>query len=452
MQFSKLKSNLGSRVCLPDEEGYADAKTVWNAMVDRQPAAIVGCSSLTDIRQALEAARAQGVPLSVRGGGHNIAGTAVGDGALMIDLSALKTVEIEPDRQIVHVAGGATWQDLDAETQKIGMAVPGGVVSTTGIAGLTLGGGFGWLARLHGLSIDNLIAVELVLADGRCLTVSSDSNPDLFWAIRGGSGNFGIATRFTFKMHPVGPQVLFGPTFFALDDATTVLNAYGEHAHDLSREACVWANLMTAPAAPVLDEAHHGTKVLTLMQFHKDLDRGEAELKTLYGGIKPLGSALAPRPYREAQSFLDDVYAFGARNYWRAHNHTTLSPRLIDLLVEQAAHLPTAESEILICQLGGAIADIADGATAFPHRQVPFISTPGVRWHDRADDSHMIGWLKDLSAQISTHADPGAYVNFIAERTGRTEDAFGPNTERLRAVKQRYDPDNLFRINQNIVP
>ena len=448
-----LRTALDAGLIAPDDDGYDAAREVWNAMIDRRPAAIVPCRTANDVAQALAAAAQAGLAVTVRGGGHNIAGTAIADGALMIDLRPMDGVGIDPSARIARVGGGATWAQVDAATQAHGLAAPGGVVSSTGVAGLTLGGGFGWLARQHGLSIDNLLAVEMVLADGRIVTASPDEMPDLFWAIRGGGGNFGVATRFDFCLHPVGPEVLFGPTFFALDDAPQVLRAYAAHSQKLPREACVWANLMTAPPAPVLAEDVHGTKVLTLMQFYDGAEAdGRAALEILYGGATPLGSALAARPFCEAQSFLDEAYAFGARNYWRAHNHTELTPALIDDLLDLAPTMPTPASELLIVQLGGAVADVDAKGTAFPHRQIPFISTPGVRWDAARDDDRVIGWLRDASRRIAAHAVPGAYVNFIAETADTAARAYGDNLQRLALIKQRYDPDNLFRSNQNIRP
>lgn len=369
----------------------------------------------------------------------------------MIDLSPMRGVEVVPEQRVVRVAGGATWADVDRRTQEYGLAAPGGVVSSTGVGGLTLGGGFGWLARRHGLAVDNLLSVEIVLADGDVVSASADENSDLFWALRGGGGNFGIVTRFDFTLHRVGPEVLFGPTFFRLDDARRVLSAYASNAGNLPREACVWANLMTAPPAPVIPERAHGSKVLTLMQFYGGEETvGRQALNTLYGGIEPLGDALASRPFTEAQGFLDATYAFGARNYWRSHNHMALSSALIDTLVDLAPHLPTPESEMLICQLGGAVSDVPVEATAFPHRDVAFMTTPGVRWHDEGDDLKTVNWLKMASGRIAAHAVPGAYVNFIAETDGPGQTPFGANFDRLREIKRRFDPTNLFRSNQNI--
>lgn len=450
---SQLAERLGPAAVFPGDAGYDARRQVWNALIDRFPAAIVIARDRDNVRRAVTAAAACGLNVCIKGGGHNIAGSAVADGALMIDMSDLKHIEIDADHRLARVGGGATWADLDAAAQAYGLAAPGGVVSSTGVAGLTLGGGFGWLARLHGLAVDNLLSAEIVLADGTIAVCSQSEHPDLFWAMRGGSGNFGVVTEFTFRLHPVGPQVLFGPAFFALEDAQKVLSAYAAHAPSLPRKACVWANLMTAPPVPVLPESVHGTKVLTLMQFHAGpAEEAQADLQCLYAGVEPLGSALAARPFTEAQSFLDGAYDFGARNYWRAHNHHALTPELIDLLVGLAPGMPSTESELLICLLGGAVADIGEGATAFPHRQVPFMTTPGARWRDESDDADMIGWLKHVSKKIAAHAAPGSYVNFITEAGGKAPNAYRGNLGRLTAVKQTYDPANLFRFNQNIAP
>lgn len=448
-----LATRLGANAVFPGNPEFDERRQVWNGYVDRKPIAVVKVKDVADVSEAVRTAAGRGLNVCVKGGGHNIAGSAVADGALMIDMSALGQVRIDASNRIAQVGGGATWAQFDAAAQAEGLAAPGGVVSSTGVAGLTLGGGFGWLARLHGLAVDNVLSATLVLADGTVATCSADEHADLFWAIRGGSGNFGIVTEFTFRLHPVGPEVLFGPTFFDLQDARTVLNAYAEHAPSLPREACVWANLMTAPPAPALPEESHGTTVLTLMQSYAGPpDTGYAVLNSLYGGVEPVGSALTPRAYTEAQSFLDPAYVAGARNYWRAHNHRALTPELIDTLIELAHTLPTPESEILICQLGGAVADVGTDATAFPHRHIPFMSTPGARWHDPANDEAMVAWLTSVSDRISDHAVSGSYVNFIAESDGQAPSAYQGNLDRLAAIKRKYDPHNLFRFNQNIAP
>lgn len=447
-----LRAALGDAAVCEGHEAYAARRTVWNHMIDRHPSMICVCRTGADVQAVITRVGPSGAAVSVRGGGHNIAGTALADDVIMLDLSDMRGVAVDPETRRVRVAGGATFAHIDRATQAHGLAVAGGVVSSTGIGGLTLGGGIGWLARRHGLSIDNLLSAEVVLADGRCIRVSDAEEPELFWALRGGGGNFGVVTEFEFRAHPVGPDICFGPTFFAMEDAEAVLTAYAAQSVHLSRDACVWANLMTAPPSPALPAKWHGQKVLTLMQFHAgDLAQAQADLTPLYGGVAPVGSALQNRAYVEAQCFLDEAYAFGARNYWRTHNHTALTPALIADLVALASDLPTPESELLICQLGGAIADVPSEATAFPHRHVPFMSTPGVRWHDPEADAQTIAWLKQASDRIAQHAVPGAYVNFIADSDGAPA-AYQQNLDRLRAIKHTYDPGNLFRVNQNISP
>ncbi|MDP5219024.1 FAD-binding oxidoreductase [Ruegeria sp. 2205SS24-7] len=447
-----VDETLGGKAFAAGASAYESSRQVWNATIDRYPALVIRCDSVEDVQAAVKHAVSLGAPVSVRGGGHNIAGTAVGDGAVMIDLSAMNKVEVDSVAKCVCVGGGATLAKLDAETQLHGLATPGGVVSSTGVGGLTLGGGIGWLARRHGLSIDNFVSAQVVLADGRLLTASEAENADLFWALRGGGGNFGVVTRFEFRLHPVGPEVCFGPTFFALSDAAEVLTAYAREAEHLTRDACVWANLMTAPPFDAVPVHWHGQKVLTLLQFHAgQQEQAVSDLSPLNGGVTPIGNAFGPRSFVEAQSFLDPAYEFGARNYWRSHNHLTLTPELISTLVDLVPDLPTPESELLICQIGGAVGDVAHDATAFAHRGVRFMSTPGVRWAEPGDDAAMIAWLRNASDRIAEQAVPGAYVNFVAE-DGAADSAYASNLARLRRIKGRYDPNNLFRVNQNIEP
>jgi len=449
----ETRIDLGAAALRPGDPGYDDARGVWNAMIDERPAAIVPCRTAGEAAAAVRAAAGAGAAISVKGGGHNVAGTAVRDGAVTIDLSAMRAVTVDPDRRIARAGGGATLADVDRATQAHGLAVPLGVVSETGIGGLALGGGFGWLSRLHGLAADNLVAADVVLADGSTVRASADTEPDLFWALRGGGGNFGVVTAFEFRLHPVGPEVLFGPTVHRLEDAADALRAYAGFMATAPRACGVWADLATAPPAPFLPEAVHGTPVLILMQaWAGPIDEGEAVLAPLRRFGTPVGDAVAPRAYVEAQSFLDAAYARGARNYWSAQNHAALGDGLIDDLLGMARTLPTPESDILICGLGGAIDDVAPDATAYPHRGTKFMTTPGARWRDAADDAAMTAWVRDGAARLAAHAEPGAYVNFIAERDGRSTDAYGGNQTRLAALKARYDPKNRFRINQNVAP
>jgi FAD/FMN-containing dehydrogenase len=448
-----LKSSVSGRVLQPEDLGYSEARAIWNALIDKRPAVIVQAAGVADVVAAVRYSRVSGLPISVRGGGHNVAGTALADDGLMIDLSSMRAIHVDPVRRTAHVQGGATLHDLDHETSAFGLATPGGVVSSTGIAGLTLGGGFGWLARLHGLAADNLLAVDLVTAEDELITASAESHPDLFWGLRGGSGNFGIATSFLFRLHELPDPILVGPTVFRLEDAADVLRHYRAFAVEAPRACCVWADLMTAPALPIIDERYHGTKVLTLMQCYAgDPAEGEAVLASLRDGSQPIGHAVGPMRYADAQQILDQTYEKGLRNYWKSSNFKQLPDVTIDKLVAIAATMPTPETDILICQLGGAIADVAPDATAFPHRDAGFVVTPGVRWRSSADDERCLAWIEEIGASLDEDSGGGAYVNFIAEREGRSEAAYGSNLMRLEALKRRYDPTNLFRQNQNIRP
>ncbi len=452
-ELARLATALDGVLIRPDDADYDEVRAVWNGMIDRRPGAIARCANVTDVKTALDFARERGLLISARGGGHHIAGTAVCDDGLMIDLSAMRAVSVDPDRRTALVEGGATLADLDRETQAFGLATPGGVVSTTGVGGLTLGAGFGWLSRLHGLAIDNLVQAELVTAEGREVRASEDENPELFWGLRGGGGNFGIVTAFTFRLHEVGPEVLFGPTVYRLDDAVDVLRGYRRFAATAPRQCCVWADLMTAPPLPFLSEQVHGTRVLTLMQCYAgDPAEGEKVLAPLHEPAKPIGSAVMPRPYVEAQQLLDGVYEKGARNYWTSRNFAGLDDPVPEMLVDLTRTLPTPQSDILICQFGGAIGDVAPEATAYPHRLAAFAVAPGARWIEPSDDAACVDWVRGVTARLSSSGGEGSYVNFVSESEARARDAYGANFERLAALKAIWDPGNLFRLNQNIPP
>ncbi len=453
IDIAPLAAALRGEAIRPGEAAYDGARSLWNALIDKRPALIVRADGVADVITAIRFARENGLAIAVRGGGHNVAGNAVCDDGLMIDLSVMRAVQVDPARRTARVEGGATLADLDHETQAFGLATPGGVVSSTGIAGLTLGGGFGWLTRRYGLAVDNLLAVELVTADGALITASEHEHPELFWGLRGGSGNFGVATSFLFRLHEIGPEILFGPTVYRLDDAVEVLQHYRAFAESAPRECCVWADLMTAPPLPFLPERYHGTKVLTLMQCYSgDPTEGEAVLAPLRRFGQPIGDAVSPMRYASAQQILDQAYAKGLRNYWKSDNFKTLSDTTIEKLVAIARTMPTPETDMLICQLGGAMGDVAPDATAFPHRDAAFIVTPGARWRDPADDARCLAWIHEIGEGLSEDADGGAYVNFIAEIDGRERDAYGANYERLAALKNHYDPTNAFSLNQNVRP
>jgi FAD/FMN-containing dehydrogenase len=448
-----FEEKLRGQLILPQNEDYDEARAVWNAMIDKKPALIVRCLGVADVIEAVRFARENDLLVAVRGGGHNIAGVSVCEQGLMIDLSPMRAVHVDPKAQTARVQGGATFAEVDHETQAFGLAVPNGVVSTTGVGGLTLGGGFGRLSRKYGLTADNLLSADVVTADGALITASANENSDLFWGIRGGGGNFGIVTSFEFKLHEVGPEVLFGPIVYRLEDAAEVLRHYRDFAINAPNECSIWADFLTAPPLPILPEAVHGTKVLFVVPFYAgNLQDGEALLKPLRQYGEPIADAVAVTPYAAAQRALDDLYAKGARNYWKSHNFTELSDAALDTIVAYARKLPTPQSDILISHLGGVINDVAPEATAYPHRDITFVVSPGGRWEDPAQDNAPIAWVRQCIEALTPHATGLTYVNFIAESAGREQEAYGPNYDRLVKLKKKYDPTNLFRLNQNISP
>lgn len=448
-----LSGSLRGELIDRDHPAYEEARTVWNAMIDKQPAFIAQCRGVADVIEAVYFARQHDLDVSVRSGGHNISGASICDDGLVIDLSAMRSVRVDPVSRTARVEAGATWADVDHETQTFGLAVPSGVVSTTGVAGLTLGGGFGRLSRKYGLTADNLISADVVTADGRLLTATSDQNSDLFWGIRGGGGNFGIVTSFVFSLHDVGPEILFGPIVYRLDDALEVLANYREFAISAPGECSVWVDFLTAPPLPFLPKEAHGTRVFFVAPFYAgDIEMGEELLKPLRTFGEPIADAVAVTSYKTAQSVLDDLYAPGARNYWKSHNLTHLPDTAIDTIVGFAKTLPTAQSDILISHVGGAINEIPSTATAYPHRDTQFVITPGGRWTSPTPDDQPISWVRECYKALTEHASGSSYVNFIAERTGREHEAYGPNYDRLVEIKNKYDPTNFFSHNQNIRP
>jgi FAD/FMN-containing dehydrogenase len=439
----------------PARAGYDEARGLWNAMIDERPTLIARCAGVADVIAAVGFARENGLTVAVRGGGHNVAGLASADDGLVIDLSRMRAVHVDPEARTVRVQGGALWGDVDHETQAFGLATPSGVVSTTGVAGLTLGGGFGWLSRKYGLAADNLLSADVVTAEGELVKANDQENVDLFWAIRGGGGNFGVATSFEFRLHEVGPDVLFGPTVYRLEDAAEALRHYRDFAGGLPNECSVYADLLTAPPLPFLPETVHGTKVLFLPQFYAgDVEEGEEILRPLREFGDPVADAVAPTPYTQVQATFDPLVPKGARYYWKSHNLTAISDELIDTVVACADELPTTRSDILFHQLGGAINDRAPRATAYSHRDVEFVVTLGGLSEEQSEDEACIAWAREWHAALAEHVDGGVYVNFLSHDEGgdRLRAAFGENAERLRQIKTRYDPGNFFRRNHNIEP
>lgn len=452
--LNAFQTQLRGRLCLPNEAGYDEARTIWNAMIDRRPGAVVRCHGASDVVRAVNLARDNGLLLSVRGGGHNIAGNAVCEGGLLIDLSPMRSVHVDPKRRTARVEPGATLAEFDKEAQAFGLATPLGINSTTGVAGLALGGGFGWLSRKFGFTIDNLIAADVVTADGRLVQASATENPDLFWAIRGGGGNFGVVTSFEFKLHPIGPDVVAGLIVHPFAHARELLSGYREVAATAPDDLTMWVVLRRAPPLPFLPEDMHGKEILVFaVCYVGEPSKAEEALAPLRALGEPIADVIGLQPYASWQTAFDPLLTPGAFNYWKSHNFTALSDGLFDILIDHVGTLPTAECEIFIGQLGGASGRVASDETAFPHRDAKFAMNVHTRWRDRADERASIEWARGLFAATAPHATGGVYVNFMPEdETDRVAQAYGGNFARLAMLKAKYDPDNIFRLNQNVQP
>ncbi len=450
-----LRGRLRGGLCLPGEPGYEQARTLWNAMIDRRPALVVRAAGAGDVLQAVNLAREHGLLLAVRGGGHNIAGNAVCEGGLMIDLSPMKSVRVDPGARTARVEPGVTLGEFDREAQTFALATPLGINSTTGVAGLTLGGGFGWLSRKHGLSIDNLLSVDVVTAQGEVLHADERENPDLFWALRGGGGNFGVVTSFEFRLHPVGPQVTAGLIVHPFAAARDVLEGYREFVTAAPDEVTVWVVMRKAPPLPFVPAEYHGKEVVILaVCCAGEMERGERAVAPLRALGKPIADVVGPHPFLGWQAAFDPLLASGARNYWKSHDLRTLSDGAIATMLEFVGRLPTPDCEAFVGNLGQAVNRVPVDATAYPHRDVEFVLNVHTRWNDAARDPECVAWARQFFGRMTPHASGGVYVNFMPEdEAARVQaGAYGPNYERLARLKAKYDPLNLFRLNQNIQP
>lgn len=452
--LDNFKSTLRGQLLQEGDDGYDTARSIWNGMIDRRPALIVRCLGAADVMASVDFAREHKLLLAVRGGGHNIAGNAVCDGGMMLDMSLMKSIQIMPSAKRAYVEPGATLRDFDHEAQAFGLATPLGINSTTGVAGLTLGGGFGWLSRLHGLSVDNLISVDMVTADGKLVHASAKSHPDLFWAIRGGGGNFGVVTRFEFALHPVGPQVLAGLIVFPHSEAKKVLAQYRDFVDSMPDQLSIWTVLRQAPPLPFLPEKVHGNNVVILALFYPgNVDDGMRLIEPLRGFGTVLGEHVGAMPYKAWQQAFDPLLTPGARNYWKSHNFSELNDDAIDLVIRYAGALPSPQCEIFFGLIGGQANRVAPEATAYPHRNVLYAMNVHTRWSEPAEDDKCISWAREYFNASAPFASGSVYVNFMTqEETGRIGEAYGPNYKRLVEVKKKYDPHNFFRQNQNIKP
>jgi FAD/FMN-containing dehydrogenase len=444
-----LGAGLRGAVLRPGDDSYDAARHVWNGMIDRRPAVIVRCAGVADVLGAVEFARSHDLLLAVRGGGHNIAGTGVCDGGLVLDLSPMKGIRVDPDARTVRAEGGVLWRELDCETQVFGLATTGGFISTTGIAGLTLGGGFGWLMRTHGLACDNLLSADVVTADGRLVVASAEENSDLFWGLRGGGGNFGVVTSFAYRLHEVGPEVLAGPVFHPLAAARDGLRFLRDATPTMPDALSCAAALLTSP---------EGVPLLGLVPAYiGPIAKGEAAVKQLRAFGSPVADLVGPLPYRALQQMFDPAFPPGRRSYWKSSFLSGVDDAAIDIMVEHFARVPSPHSAVFLEQFGGAVSRVGPDETAFSHRSAPFNLIVLAEWDDPAQDAVNIAWARELWMAMQPFAAGGVYVNYLGdvrdEGAGRVRDAYGPaKYDRLSTLKAKYDPTNLFRVNQNIAP
>ena len=453
-KMDEFKAQFRGDVVVPGDASYDEVREIWNAMIDRTPAMIARCASPEDVVQAVKFARQNELLVSIRGGGHNIAGNAVCDDGLMIDLSLMKNVQVDLNARRATVDPGCILADFDAAAQAHGLATPLGINSTTGVAGLTLGGGFGWLSRKYGMTVDNLQSANVVLADGKQVRASEKENADLFWGLRGGGGNFGIVTSFEFQLHPVGPNVLSGLIVFPFDQAKSVITQFARFTETMPDELNVWMVTRKAPPLPFLQADVHGKEMVALaLCYVGDPAEGEKLIEPLRGFGTAHGEHVGVQPYVAWQQAFDPLLARGARNYWKSHNFSKLSDGAIDAIIEYAAKLPSPHCEIFVGSIGGQTARVAADAMAYSSRDANYVMNVHGRWESAAEDDRCIAWAREFFAKSQPFASAGAYINFLTEdESDRVAFAYGKVYDQLVALKKKYDPTNFFRMNQNIRP
>jgi FAD/FMN-containing dehydrogenase len=443
----ELATRFSGQLLQPGEPGYDDARRVHNGLIDRRPALIARCRGVADVVDAVGLARTLGLEVAVRGGGHNVAGRAAVDGGLMIDLATMKGIVVDPRARTARAQGGVTWGEMNRETQLHGLAVTGGVVSTTGIAGLTLGGGLGWLMGKYGLALDNLRSVELVTAEGKVLRASKDEEPDLFWALRGGGGNFGVAATLEYQLHPVGPMITGGLVAHPFERAREVLRFYRDFTSKIPDEMAVFGGFIHSP---------EGAKLAAIVAGHcGPLGAGEAALRPLKEFGPPVMDAVGPMPYTQLNAMLDAGYPKGALNYWKSRFLSQLSDETIDAMIDAFSRCPTPMGQLLLEHFHGAATRVPVGDTAFPHRSVGYNLVAISQWLDPSQTERCIAWGKSAYAAMEKFMSAGRYVNYMSDDdTGdaAASAAYGPNYRRLQEVKTKYDPGNFFHRNVNVRP
>jgi FAD/FMN-containing dehydrogenase len=453
-----LRTSIRGQVIGPDDEGYDAARRIWNGAVDRHPACIARCTGVADVAAAVDFARERDLEIAVRGGGHNVAGTAVCDDGIVIDLAAMRAVWVDPARRTALVQAGALWGDVDRETQAHGLATTGGIVSHTGVAGLTLGGGIGFLMRKHGLCVDNLLAAEVVTADGSIVLASADEHPDLFWALRGGGGNFGVVTSFRFALHSVGPAVMAGPIFWAADDTADVLHFYRDFVAEAPDELGTVVRLGTVPPLPSIpQELHWRPAIAVACCYAGAVEDGERAVRALRRFATPLVDLLAPSPYVAFQGGLDSTVPHGWHYYWKGTNLAGLSDDTIAVIADHAYAAGSPRSYAALFHVGGAVARVPHDATAYAGRGVAHTMSIDAVWLPDEPGEHAAAetaWARRFLQALQPHR-AGVYVNFLDsdDDSSRVREAYGDHIyRRLAEVKAKYDPDNVFHHNKNIQP
>ncbi len=450
----ELRESVRGEILTAQDEGYEEAARVWNGAHDgRQPALIVRCTGAADVAAAIGFARSNDLTIAVRGGGHSVAGFSTCDGGMVIDLAPMKNVRVDPDARRATVGGGAVWADVDHETQAYGLATTGGLVSSTGVGGFTLGGGIGWLMRQCGLACDNLVGADVVTADGRLVHASETENADLLWGLRGGGGNFGVVTQFELALHQVGPMVYAGPIFYAADADRDLMRAFRAWSENAPDEITAVVNLTTAPPLPVIPAEWHGKKVAAIIAVSAGpLETGDSLVSEFRDVAEPIADLLGPMPYHVIQTLIDPLWGKGINSYFKATNLSRLDDELIDRLIDLHLAAPGPQCEIHVHQMGGAVARVPDDATAFAERSMPFLLNAVTGWHDpAAGDAHRT-WSRAVVDAAADATTGRAYVNFLGD-TDAARSSYGSDTfDRLVALKNDYDPSNVFRLNQNIEP
>lgn len=448
-----LRDQIRGDVIDPSDAGYEEARRVYNAMIDRRPAVVVRPVDANDVIAAVRFATENGLPVAVRAGGHSVPGFGTWDDAVVVDLIRMRGVSVDPSARTARAEGGATWGDFNDATHAFGLATTGGIISTTGVSGLTLGGGIGYLARGFGLSCDNLLSAEVVTADGRFLVASETENEDLFWALRGGSGNFGVVTSLEFRVHPV-KDIYGGPMFFELKDAKNILSFFREFIVDAPEQLDGFPAWQIAPPLPFIPENRHGEPFIAIVAcWSGPIEEGEKALKPFHDIAPVVAEMVGPMPYPALNSAFDGLVPAGLQHYWKANFVRELTDAAIQAHLEHGPKLPAVNSTVHLYPINGACHRVDPDATAFGHRDATLATVIAGMWPDPAQNTANIKWVRDYSDAITPHSDKGGYINFMSEDdANRVEANYGRGYSRLVDVKRKYDPQNVFRANQNIKP